>query len=183
MQLIGFGGEALYRKEAVFQKLAIFLSTDIPCDYPALHSLFKYTYSSLLAKYSSADALELFKKLLLNRLLLNPNYFSLFQTSSVPQLQLFIEAANAIRILFYEKRVAQLEQPRAAELSRLLISSLRSMLTGKEENLQGTNIKDRGLYLNDKMLSKLYEDIHDDFRGYHPTPQKNPLQNQSHLNS
>jgi len=49
----------------------------LPSEYPHLHSLLKYTYSSLLAKYSSHDSFELIKKFILNRLFLNPAYFSL----------------------------------------------------------------------------------------------------------
>ena len=45
-------------------------------DYPFLHNLLKYVYSSLLAKYSSNDSFELMKKFVLNRLFLNPHYFS-----------------------------------------------------------------------------------------------------------
>ena len=64
----------------MIHKLATFLSVYLINDYPRLHYLLKYLYSSLLAKYSSNDSLELIKKFILNRLFLSPTlYSSLFQ--------------------------------------------------------------------------------------------------------
>lgn len=50
-------GFYLHKKEPVLQKLITFITVYIPNDYPSLHYTLKYTYSSLLAKYSSTDSL------------------------------------------------------------------------------------------------------------------------------
>lgn len=50
-------GRNIYSKEALIQKLGTFLTVYIPSDFPNLHYILKYTYSSLLAKYSSHDSL------------------------------------------------------------------------------------------------------------------------------
>ena len=75
-----------------------------------MHSILKYTYSSLLAKYSSQDSLELMKKLLLNRLFLNPAFFATLMNPSEEEMSQYVEDANSLRMLFYEKKVDSLQE-------------------------------------------------------------------------
>lgn len=80
--LINNNESSLYQtcNELNIEKIGPFLTITIPQDYPHLHNLLKYLYSSLLVKYSEEDAFELMKKFLLNRFLLNPRYFVLLYT-------------------------------------------------------------------------------------------------------
>lgn len=91
----------LHKKDKVIQKLATFITVYIPTDYPCLHYILKYIYSSLLAKYSSNDSLELMKKLFLNRLLLNPSFFALLMNPSEEDMKQYVSCANSLRLFFY----------------------------------------------------------------------------------
>lgn len=70
------GGASPFDSDTVMQRLGTLLKVYLPSEYPRLHLLLKYAYSSLLARYSSQDSLELIKKLVLNRIMLNPSFFA-----------------------------------------------------------------------------------------------------------
>lgn len=46
-------------------------------------------------------------------------------------------------------------------MSQLLIGSLKDMLSAKESKKTGLNIRDRGVYVNDKIVSKIYGELSD----------------------
>ena len=83
----------------------------------------------------------------------------------------YIEAANAFRALFYERKANTLQEHdptlRTVEISQLLVGSLRSMLGGKESRVHGLRVRDRGVYVNDKIMQRVYTSINDGFNGYH----------------
>jgi hypothetical protein len=86
-------------------------------------------------------------------------------------MALYVECANAIRVLFYEKKAGLAQEgdkgSRVLELSRLLIGSLKAMLSAREERGgRGGLVGDRGVYLNDKLLGRLYGEISDGFTGH-----------------
>ena len=44
---------------------------------------------------------------------------------------------------------------------------MKNMLSGKEEIMLRLKTKDRGIYVNDKLLINIYNRINDSFNGYH----------------
>jgi hypothetical protein len=58
-----------------------------------------------MAKYSTAESLELIKKFVLNRFFLNPFFYALLYTPDPKEMGRFVKIANEMRILFYEKKV------------------------------------------------------------------------------
>lgn len=101
-------GFYIHKRDTVIQKLATFMTIYIPTDYPCLHYILKYVYSSLLAKYSTNDSIELMKKLVLNRLLLNPSFFAVLMAPNEEEMRQYVSSANSLRVLFYEKKTSTL---------------------------------------------------------------------------
>ena len=102
LELINKSGSLnIYKNETIFEHFGTFLTVYLPSEYPYLHSLLKYTYSSLLAQYSSHDSFELIKKLILNRLFLNPTHFNLLMAPDEDEMFRYVDCANSIRTLFY----------------------------------------------------------------------------------
>jgi hypothetical protein len=64
------------------QSIASLFSYQLESSYPRMHHFLSYIHSSLLAKYNPPESLELMKKFILNRLLLNPFYFALLHSPS-----------------------------------------------------------------------------------------------------
>jgi len=68
---------------------------------------------------------------MLNRFLLSPHYFSLLFNPNEAELQRYVELANGIRLLFYEKKLllsVKDSKDRRIELGQLVRSSLVKML-------------------------------------------------------
>jgi hypothetical protein len=161
--------ESLYQtcNEPRIEKIGSFFTLTIPQDYPHMHNLLKYIYSSLLAKYSEEDACELMKKFILNRFLLNPRYFTLLQTPDETEMGRYVSVANGLRLLFYEKKL-QLSvgntKDRRIELGQLLRNSMLKMLSLKDNKSEDTNIRDRGIYISDKLLGHLFCELDDQLK-------------------
>lgn len=111
------------------------------------------------------------KKFILNRLLLNPTFFALLVKPSEEKMGQYVEVANSLRILFYEKKVQVLQdqdpKTKITENSQMLINSIKSMLGSKEDANTKLKTKDQGIYINDRFLINIYNSISEGFSGFH----------------
>jgi hypothetical protein len=82
------------------KKIEQFFRVYVTLEHPHFQQLFKFTYGILANRYSEPVAMELVKKLLLNRFLLNPAFFILYHDPTEGEIKKFIESANIIRVLF-----------------------------------------------------------------------------------
>lgn len=65
-----------------------------------LQDLLKFIFNELSRKYSSHAALELMKKLLLNRFFLNPTFYVLYNEPNEKEIKDYVHVANYIRVIF-----------------------------------------------------------------------------------
>lgn len=102
--------------------------------------------------------MELLKKFLLNRWLLNPHYYALLRAPNEVQMENYVRTANQLRLLFYPNKLQQNQDsqnhPRIIEVSQLLNQSLLQMVVSKPIPADSRS-RDRGVYLNDKIFGHI----------------------------
>lgn len=79
MQKISQNGDTYSHQNVDYlREIQKFITIEIPIYFPAFHSFLLYLCSNLTQKYSKNSAVDLIKKLIFNRFLMNPNFYVIY---------------------------------------------------------------------------------------------------------